>query len=201
MGNFQAHQKIHSGIRDHVCPICQRGFYTGGDLTKHMVTHTGIKNFHCDICGKSFSRGRDMQAHKRKMHNVNQNNASQVVSEEEEDEDVVASVVDTVVDAGNIIIDSFKCPDCNKEFDSAGSLSVHFRSHSSNNFLNLPLGSSSHAHMHTSHYHAGAPLNHHLTPMQTNTSMAMTMAHMLPPPPPPSGHIAPPSMMQRIHPY
>lgn len=125
LGNFQAHLKIHTGIRDQHCPVCQKSFFTAGDLSKHMITHTGIKNHHCDICGKAFSRHRDMQAHKRKLHQI----SNQTERSDDEDEEIV----DTVVN------DAFKCPDCDKEFESAGSLSVHFRTHGTNNLLNLPL--------------------------------------------------------------
>ncbi|KAI9581380.1 zinc finger protein 628 [Glossina fuscipes] len=157
LGNFQAHLKIHSGVRDQHCPVCQKSFYTTGDLSKHMITHTGIKSHHCDICGKAFSRRRDMLAHKRKLHNLSNLNER---SEEEDEE-----IVDTVVN------DAFKCPDCDKEFESAVGLSVHFRTHGSNNLLNLPLGSTHHApqlppppppptHPHataTHHYHHHGP--------------------------------------------
>ncbi|XP_075161551.1 uncharacterized protein LOC142234331 isoform X2 [Haematobia irritans] len=207
LGNFQAHLKIHSGIRDHHCPVCQKSFYTAGDLSKHMITHTGIKNHHCDICGKSFSRHRDMQAHKRKLHQLPN------LTERSDDED--EEIVDTTV-----VNDAFKCPDCDKEFESAGSLSVHFRTHGTNNLLNLPLVGHSqpiptlgppppppshhHYHHHTAaptigqHHHDGLHA-HHLglnaaaASLQTNPGGGMSMAaHIMGHPPPHSTHAGPP---------
>lgn len=153
LGNFQAHLKIHTGVRDYHCQVCQKSFYTGGDLTKHMVTHTGIRSHHCDVCSRSFSRFRDMRAHKRKVH---QQPAAER-SEDEEDE------IDTVVND-----DIFKCPQCDKEFNSSNSLSIHFRTHGGTNLLNLPLTSTqmslSHAAAASSHHHAYThhhPHHHH----------------------------------------
>lgn len=100
LGNFQAHKKIHTGIRDQLCPVCNKGFITSGDLARHMVTHTGIKNHHCDICGKSFTRNRDMVAHKKKLH----------LSHERSTE-------------------TYKCRECHKVFATAISLSTHYRIH------------------------------------------------------------------------
>uniref|UniRef100_A0A0A1WFT6 Zinc finger protein 112 n=1 Tax=Zeugodacus cucurbitae TaxID=28588 RepID=A0A0A1WFT6_ZEUCU len=216
LGNFQAHQKIHTGIRDQLCPVCQKAFYSAGDLSKHMVTHTQLKNHHCDVCGKSFSRQRDMQAHKRKQHTLHER------SEDDEDEAVDTTCPDPIVVVGGVVPnsalqattvlqESFKCPDCDKEFGSASSLSVHFRAHANSSLLNLPLTSQM-----PHHYHATAPPpppppthatlthdglhahTHHLslnTTLQPNHATHMThhttMAHMLaaaqpPPPPPPS---------------
>ncbi|TMW47296.1 hypothetical protein DOY81_007632 [Sarcophaga bullata] len=209
LGNFQAHLKIHSGIRDQHCPVCQKSFYTAGDLSKHMITHTGIKNHHCDVCGKAFSRNRDMLAHKRKLHQLTNLNER---SEDDEDE-----IVDTVVN------DAFKCPDCDKEFESAGSLSVHFRTHGTNNLLNLPLAGPSqmitphpppptHAAPPPHHYHHHAtgtlgPHTHHdglhsqahhlglnTASLQTNPAGSMSMAHIMGPPPPHAVPLPPPSV-------
>ncbi|XP_037927792.1 zinc finger protein 628 [Teleopsis dalmanni] len=161
LGNFQAHQKIHTGVRDQLCPVCQKSFYTNGDLSKHMVIHTGLKNHHCDVCGKAFGRQRDMQAHKRKMH---------ALHDRSEDDDEPVDAVSGVVN------DSFKCPDCDKEFASAGSLSVHFRTHGTNNLLNLPLVGQMHTHAHThTHPHTHPHHYHHHTAA-------------VPPPPPPHPH-------------
>ncbi|XP_067623463.1 zinc finger protein 32 [Eurosta solidaginis] len=219
LGNFQAHQKIHTGIRNQLCPVCQKAFYSAGDLSKHMVIHTQIKTHHCDVCGKSFSRQRDMQAHKRKLHALHER------SDDDEDEAVDTTCPEPVIivtgggaissglvpDSSLLPHESFKCPDCDKEFGSAGSLSVHFRTHANCNLLNLPPLTSQMSH----HYHTAAappphppthppphhdslhPHAHHLSlnaPLQPNHPTHMThhttMAHMLvaaqaPPPPPP----------------
>lgn len=124
LGNFQAHKKIHTGIRDQICPMCNKAFLTSGesctrskkdvskcnsylfnyligDLTRHLATHTGIKNHHCEICGKSFTRNRDMVAHKKKLHLMNERAANEV----------------------------YKCRECHKVFATALSLNTHYRIH------------------------------------------------------------------------
>lgn len=101
LGNFQAHKKIHSGIRDQICPVCNKGFLTSGDLSRHLATHTGVKNHHCDICGKSFTRNRDMVAHKKKLHLMNERAADEV----------------------------YKCRECHKVFATVLSLNTHYRIH------------------------------------------------------------------------
>lgn len=37
--------------KPHVCPICQRGFTTGGHLQRHHRIHTGVKAFKCPFPG------------------------------------------------------------------------------------------------------------------------------------------------------
>ncbi|KAL7741732.1 hypothetical protein ACLKA6_000346 [Drosophila palustris] len=196
LGNFQAHQKIHSGVRDQICSLCQKAFYTAGDLSKHMITHTGIKNHHCDVCGKSFSRRRDMRAHKLKLHPLESSTEHDIVDDDD----------DEPIDTDPVGLDTldhahFKCPDCDKAYDTADSLSLHFRTHAANNnLLNLPLPPpapppmSHHYHHHhpgaappsTAMHHHDALQLHHLAPPNAATQMGMAaMAHMLAPPPPP----------------
>ncbi|ALC39751.1 CG17328 [Drosophila busckii] len=198
LGNFQAHQKIHIGVRDQICTLCQKAFYTAGDLTKHMITHTGIKSHHCDVCGKSFSRRRDMRAHKLKLHPL----------ESSGDHDIADDDDDEAIDTDPVGLDTleqahFKCPECDKAYDTADSLSLHFRTHAVNNtLLNLPLPPppapppmSHHYHHHPAtgpppsstaamHHHDALQL-HHLAPPNAATQMGMAaMAHMLVQPPP-----------------
>ncbi|XP_030384325.1 zinc finger protein 205 [Scaptodrosophila lebanonensis] len=192
LGNFQAHQKIHSGVRDQICPVCQKGFYTAGDLSKHMITHTGIKNHHCDVCGKRFSRRRDMNTHKQKLHPLETSTSNDIVDDDD----------DEAIDTDPVGLDTlesshFKCPDCpDKVFDTADSLSLHFRTHAmNNNLLNLPLPAPPPMTHHYHHPAAPPPPTaamhhhdalHHLGPPNAATQMGMAaMAHMLAPPPPP----------------
>ncbi|XP_017097634.1 transcriptional repressor RHIT [Drosophila bipectinata] len=192
LGNFQAHQKIHLGVRDQICSLCQKGFYTAGDLSKHMITHTGIKNHHCDVCGKAFSRRRDMRSHKLKLHPLESSTNHDIVDDDD----------DEPIDTDPVGLDTldhahFKCPDCDKAFETADSLSLHFRTHAvNNNLLNLPLPPAPPMSHHYHHHHpAGTgPTTamhhhdalHHLGPPNPATQMGMAaMAHMLAPPPPP----------------
>lgn len=53
--------------KPHVCPICQRGFTTGGHLQRHQRIHTGIKAFKCPYpgCETRTSRQDNLQQHYR----------------------------------------------------------------------------------------------------------------------------------------
>lgn len=56
LGNFEAHRKIHSGLKNHICQIisCNKRFLTAGDLSRHQKTHSGIKPFSCEVSVYSF---------------------------------------------------------------------------------------------------------------------------------------------------
>ncbi|OCF43795.1 transcriptional regulator Nrg1 [Kwoniella heveanensis CBS 569] len=53
--------------KPHVCPICNRGFTTGGHLQRHHRIHTGVKAFKCPFpgCETKTSRQDNLQQHYR----------------------------------------------------------------------------------------------------------------------------------------
>ncbi|WVR03295.1 hypothetical protein IAU60_000286 [Kwoniella sp. DSM 27419] len=53
--------------KPHVCPICKRGFTTGGHLQRHHRIHTGVKAFKCPFpgCETKTSRQDNLQQHYR----------------------------------------------------------------------------------------------------------------------------------------
>lgn len=63
--------------------------------------HFCLSNGFVDICGKSFTRNRDMVLHKKRLHSMNERDAQE----------------------------QYKCRECHKVFESALSLSTHYRIH------------------------------------------------------------------------
>ncbi|KAF2860650.1 hypothetical protein K470DRAFT_257659 [Piedraia hortae CBS 480.64] len=61
------HERIHSGIRPHVCdhPGCGKQFIQRSALTVHTRVHTGEKPHMCERCGKPFSDSSSLARHRR----------------------------------------------------------------------------------------------------------------------------------------
>ncbi|EQK98245.1 zinc finger domain-containing protein [Ophiocordyceps sinensis CO18] len=61
------HERIHSGIRPHVCdfPNCGKQFIQRSALTVHQRVHTGEKPHHCETCAKPFSDSSSLARHRR----------------------------------------------------------------------------------------------------------------------------------------
>ncbi|KAI1387500.1 uncharacterized protein F4822DRAFT_284654 [Hypoxylon trugodes] len=61
------HERIHSGIRPHVCdhPGCGKQFIQRSALTVHQRVHTGEKPHMCEKCGKPFSDSSSLARHRR----------------------------------------------------------------------------------------------------------------------------------------
>ncbi|KAJ1468501.1 hypothetical protein T484DRAFT_1855049 [Baffinella frigidus] len=75
--NMNAHEKIHTGVKSHMCTICAKGFYVLSKLTAHMESHKRkdakklLNVLHeCETCGKDFPKQSQllahMESHKRK---------------------------------------------------------------------------------------------------------------------------------------
>ncbi|XP_064472898.1 zinc finger protein 678-like [Ornithodoros turicata] len=47
-------ERIHVGIKDRKCPVCQKAFYSIGDIHQHMRVHVDEKRFKCEVCAKAF---------------------------------------------------------------------------------------------------------------------------------------------------
>ncbi|KAF2163228.1 hypothetical protein M409DRAFT_26272 [Zasmidium cellare ATCC 36951] len=61
------HERIHSGVRPHVCdhPGCGKQFIQRSALTVHSRVHTGEKPHMCERCGKPFSDSSSLARHRR----------------------------------------------------------------------------------------------------------------------------------------
>ncbi|XP_062377801.1 zinc finger protein 16 isoform X2 [Sardina pilchardus] len=57
------HQRVHSGDRRFVCPLCGKSFTQASSLKKHQSIHTGEKRFRCSHCGKHFSDPSNLRKH------------------------------------------------------------------------------------------------------------------------------------------
>lgn len=57
--------KTHTGIKPHVCTVCNKGFYVANKLTKHMRTHTGERPYACTVCPKRFTSSDVLKVHER----------------------------------------------------------------------------------------------------------------------------------------
>ncbi|XP_064475976.1 zinc finger protein ZFP2-like [Ornithodoros turicata] len=47
-------ERIHVGIKDRKCPVCQKAFYNASEVSQHMPVHLDEKRFKCEVCGKAF---------------------------------------------------------------------------------------------------------------------------------------------------
>eukprot|EP00102_Acyrthosiphon_pisum_P023922 XP_016661132.1 PREDICTED: histone-lysine N-methyltransferase PRDM9-like [Acyrthosiphon pisum] len=65
---FEAHLRLHTKKKPHLCEFFNKGFGTRTDLKVHTRTHTGEKPYYFDICKKGFSQGGNLKRHNEKIH-------------------------------------------------------------------------------------------------------------------------------------
>ncbi|KAF0296313.1 Zinc finger protein 607 [Amphibalanus amphitrite] len=65
--NLRLHkQRVHSALRPHVCPLCQKGFKERYSMTIHMRSHTGDRPYVCEFCGDGFVTKGKLNSHMSK---------------------------------------------------------------------------------------------------------------------------------------
>lgn len=69
-GSLKEHCKIHSDIKQHICPICKKRYKTASTLTQHFDTHAGTE-YHCSECGLRLNSKRTLRQHYLKHSDVN----------------------------------------------------------------------------------------------------------------------------------
>lgn len=63
------HQKVHSDVKVHDCPICQKSFKTASTLVQHIDTH-GETEYHCNECDLRLNSKRTLRQHMIKHNDV-----------------------------------------------------------------------------------------------------------------------------------
>ena len=61
--HWQAHERIHTGVRPFKCNQCNRSFTRGDGLQAHMVIHSSKKPHKCSTCSKLFARKSVLERH------------------------------------------------------------------------------------------------------------------------------------------
>lgn len=64
-GKFEAHLRVHLGIKPFVCIICTKAFTRKEFLVEHQRIHTGEKPYGCSYCGRRFTQKTPLTVHER----------------------------------------------------------------------------------------------------------------------------------------
>ena len=51
-GNFKSHTKLHQGINNEICKLCNKGYATKVGLSNHIIQRHFVK-FNCEVTGCS----------------------------------------------------------------------------------------------------------------------------------------------------
>lgn len=68
---LKLHMKtVHSGVRMHVCKICNAAFKTPGCLRAHMHSHSKTRPYNCNLCSTGYYQRDYLKKHYKREHGV-----------------------------------------------------------------------------------------------------------------------------------
>jgi stress-induced morphogen len=70
-GALKEHSKIHSNVKEHKCPICNKEYKTASTLTNHLDTHSNTE-YKCSVCDLKLNTRRTLKQHEKVHSNVEQ---------------------------------------------------------------------------------------------------------------------------------
>ena len=62
--------KVHSGVKECICPVCNKSLSRKEYLKVHMLSHANQRDFICPDCGKRFNRKDALKGHLWNVHGV-----------------------------------------------------------------------------------------------------------------------------------
>ena len=127
--HWQAHERIHTGVRPYKCNQCDRCFTRGDGLQAHMVIHSTKKPHKCSTCSKLFARKSMLERHIVEHTGIIPYKCDVCHEELVDPEGIEGHLAQHEGDQ------KFTCQYCERRFVNGRRLVRHIRAHTGNNFL------------------------------------------------------------------